>query len=116
MKLISLVFVFRKSQTIRSQALLRRFPLIRLYDFRMSSIFDMQFSRCFDRFHDQPDTQIALYDRLILKGCSGSHLLSHTVTSIVPSAAGVLTIVFGMGTGVTPRRIATGTLLLHFGS
>ena len=38
---------------------------------------------------------------------SGSHLLSHTVSSAVPSAAWVLTIVFGMGTGVTLRRIAT---------
>ena len=37
----------------------------------------------------------------------GSHLLSHTVSSAVPSAAWVLTIVFGMGTGVTPKRIAT---------
>ena len=37
----------------------------------------------------------------------GSHLLSHPVTSAVPSAAWVLTIVFGMGTGVTPKRIAT---------
>ena len=43
---------------------------------------------------------------------SGSHLLFHAVSSIVPSAARVLTIVFGMGTGVTPRRIATGTFLL----
>ena len=38
---------------------------------------------------------------------SGSHLLSHTVSSAVPSAAWVLTIVFGMGTGVSPKRIAT---------
>ena len=37
----------------------------------------------------------------------GGHLLSHTVSSAVPSAVWVLTIVFGMGTGVTPRRIAT---------
>ena len=37
----------------------------------------------------------------------GSHLLSHTVTSAVPSAAWGLTIVFGMGTGVSPKRIAT---------
>ena len=37
----------------------------------------------------------------------GGHLLSHTVTSAVPSAAWVLTIVFGMGTGVSPKRIAT---------
>ena len=40
----------------------------------------------------------------------GGHLLSHTVTSAVPSAAWVLTIVFGMGTGVTPKRIATKKL------
>ena len=38
---------------------------------------------------------------------SGSHLLSHAVSSIVPWAAWVLTIVFGMGTGVSPKRIAT---------
>ena len=40
---------------------------------------------------------------------SGSHLLSHTVSSAVPSAAWVLTIVFGMGTGVSPKRIATSS-------
>ena len=38
---------------------------------------------------------------------SGSHLLSHTVSSAVPSAGQVLTVVFGMGTGVSPVRIAT---------
>ena len=43
---------------------------------------------------------------------SGSHLLSHAVSSIVPSAAQVLTIVFGMGTGVSPERIATGNIYL----
>ena len=43
--------------------------------------------------------------KLLIK--SGSHLLSHAVSSIVPSAAQVLTIVFGMGTGVSPERIAT---------
>lgn len=37
----------------------------------------------------------------------GGHLLSHIVSNAVPSAAWVLTIVFGMGTGVSPRRIAT---------
>ena len=41
---------------------------------------------------------------------SGSHLLSHIVSNIVPSAAQVLTIVFGMGTGVSPERIATGNI------
>ena len=44
---------------------------------------------------------------------SGSHLLSHAVSSIVPSASWVLTIVFGMGTGVSPRRIATGNLVIN---
>ena len=43
-----------------------------------------------------------------LKKESGSHLLSHAVSSIVPSAVWVLTVVFGMGTGVSPGRIATG--------
>ena len=41
---------------------------------------------------------------------AGSHLLSHTVSSAVPSAAYVLTIVFGMGTGVSRKRITTGKL------
>ena len=39
---------------------------------------------------------------------SGIHLLSHAVSSIVSSAALVLTIVFGMWTGVSQKRIATG--------
>ena len=42
---------------------------------------------------------------------SGSHLLFHTVSSIVPSAAYVFTVVFGMGTGVARKRIATGNSL-----
>ena len=42
---------------------------------------------------------------------AGSHLLSHTVSSAVPSAAYVLTIVFGMGTGVPRKRITTGKFL-----
>ena len=45
---------------------------------------------------------------------SGSHLLFHTVSSIVPSAVQVLTVVFGMSTSVAPARIATGqTYYLH---
>ena len=43
---------------------------------------------------------------------SGSHLLSHAVFSIVPSAAYVLTIVFGMRTGVSHKRIATRSFLM----
>ena len=46
----------------------------------------------------------------------GSHLSSHTVASIVLSAALVLTVVFGMGTGVTPERIATGKNLMLLAS
>ena len=42
------------------------------------------------------------------EGGSGTHLLSHTVASIVPSAAPGLTVVFEMGTGVAPGRIGTG--------
>ena len=42
---------------------------------------------------------------------SGDHLLSHTVSSAVSSAAYGLTVVFGMGTGVSRKRITTGQLL-----
>ena len=40
---------------------------------------------------------------------SGSRLFSHAVTSIVSSAGKALTFVFGMCTGVSPFRIATGS-------
>ena len=43
----------------------------------------------------------------------GSHLSSRTVSSEVLSAVWVLTIVFGMGTGVTPRRIATKCIVIQ---
>ena len=43
----------------------------------------------------------------LIKLGAGSHLLSHTVSSAVPSADWVLTVVFGMGTGVSPNRIGT---------
>ena len=43
----------------------------------------------------------------------GSHLSSRTVSSEVLSAVWVLTIVFGMGTGVTPRRIATKYVVIQ---
>ena len=42
--------------------------------------------------------------------CVGALLLSRAVSSQVPSAAQVLTIVFGMGTGVSPKRITTGNI------
>ena len=47
----------------------------------------------------------------IFKKDPGSHLLSHAVTSIVPSAANGLTVVFGMRTGVSQKRIATGKVI-----
>ena len=49
---------------------------------------------------------------LIAKFGAGSHLLSHTVSSAVPSAAYVLTVVFGMGTGVSHKRITTGKFFI----
>ena len=48
--------------------------------------------------------------------CSGSHLLSRTVSSTVSSAARVLTFVFGMGTGVAPGRIAAGIFFFPLSS
>ena len=44
----------------------------------------------------------------------GSHLSSHAVSGIVFSAVRVLTVVFGMGTGVSPGRIATKCVLLNY--
>ena len=43
---------------------------------------------------------------------SGTHLLSHAVPSVVLSAVRGLTIVFGMGTGVSPGRIGTGNFVI----
>ena len=51
-----------------------------------------------------------LYLTFYFKTYAGSHLLSHAVSSTVSSAACVLTIVFGMGTGVSRKRIATRNL------
>ena len=57
-----------------------------------------------EQFH-APDLSSLM--RLFCINKSGSRLLFHTVSSIVPSAVQVLTVVFGMRTGVTPARIAT---------
>ena len=38
---------------------------------------------------------------------SGARLFSHAVSSIVPSAVRLFTVVFGMGTGVSSGRIGT---------
>ena len=44
---------------------------------------------------------------------SGNHLLSQAVTHQVSSAVYVLTIVFGMGTGVSHKRIITGNFMFN---
>ena len=75
----------------------------------------------FNNSHEDGDEEIRTLDPLLagqvlsqlsyvpsLKGEAGSHLLSHIVSNVVPSAARGLTVVFGMGTGVPPGRIATG--------
>ena len=49
--------------------------------------------------------------RLVTFFRSCGHLLSRAVSSEVPSAVPVLTVVFGMGTGVSPVRITTGNPL-----
>ena len=43
---------------------------------------------------------------------AGGHLLSHAVSSAVSSAVRVLTVVFGMGTGVPHGRIAASCFSL----
>ena len=45
---------------------------------------------------------------------SGILLCSHVVTNVVFSAGHVLTVVFGMGTGVTHDRIDTGQIIVSF--
>ena len=62
----------------------------------------MRFSRCVGTPCPSPPSS----DGRTLLFCSGGRLLSHAVSSIVPSAVQVLTVVFGMGTGVSPARIA----------
>ena len=52
-----------------------------------------------------PAFRLTAYFRYIIM--PGSRLLSHAVSSIVPSAARIFTVVFGMGTGVPSARIAT---------
>ena len=58
--------------------------------------------------HQGPGTLVPALSSLMRSiNKSGSRLLFHTVSSIVPSAVQVLTVVFGMRTGVAPARIAT---------
>ena len=76
----------------------------------------MQFSRydvCIFRCNDHLKSWAScgsFPDNLYKK--SGILLCSHIVTNVVFSADHVLTVVFGMGTGVTHDRIDTGQIIL----
>ena len=72
--------------------------------FQIFLILSIRFSRCNPDFHPSR--------RYLLRSGSGSHLFSRIVSNTVPSADMVFTVVFGMGTGVTPYRIATGNIWL----
>ena len=82
--------------------------LLIVFFFKINKYFflRMQFSRCISAVSALP-FHSSFFE-------SGGHLLSHTVTSVVPSAARALTIVFGMGTGVAPGRIAARNVLVIF--
>ena len=96
----------------------RLLSLIRNLSFQYS-IFKVQ-GTSFDCVCSHQWAEVFLsYDHYISRSFffgSGSHLSSHTVASIVLSAAHVLTVVFGMGTGVTHERIATGNFLMPLAS
>ena len=72
--------------------------------FQIFLILSIRFSRCNPDFHPSR--------RFPLRNGSGNHLFSRIVSNTVPSADMVFTVVFGMGTGVTPYRIATGNIWL----
>ena len=78
----------------------------------------MQFSRyVFEAYASSGDKGIRTLDPLLARQVlsqlsytpilAGDHLCSHIVTNVVFSAGQILTVVFGMGTGVTPDRIIT---------
>ena len=83
------------------------------------SFFGIQFSRYFLRkpFASDPSSGIRTPSRDLLKTYfyrkSGSHLPSRETSLQVFSAVWVFTVVFGMGTGVAPLRIATGHIFSH---
>ena len=72
--------------------------------FQIFLILSIRFSRCNPDFYPSR--------RFPLRSGSGNHLFSRIVSNTVPSADMVFTVVFGMGTGVTPYRIATGNIWL----
>ena len=96
---------------LRRSFLLLRLPILRVhkfppFGFRSCSarLSYMRFSRCVGTCVSLPFRPSTVEHFFF---CSGGHLLSHAVSSIVPSAAQIFTVVFGMGTGVASARIAT---------
>ena len=67
---------------------------------------------CWCRLHGSDHAVLSHQAPPVFFFWSGAHLLSHAVSSAVPSAAWVLTVVFGMGTGVSPKRIGTRNFVL----
>ncbi len=96
---LALRFLFRYS-VFKVQVGLRR---LELPTSRLSGVRSNQLSY-------KPMVRIQTFRVHILR--SGGLLLFHIVSNTVPSAAQALTIVFGMGTGVSPERIATGKISL----
>ena len=68
------------------------------FSYLLLALLYMRFSRCVEVFPASPRAYFLFY--------SGGHLSCHTVSSAVLSAVCVLTVVFGMGTGVSRSRIA----------
>ena len=102
---------------LRRSFLLLRLPILRVhkfppFGFRSCSarLSYMRFSRCVGTCVSLPFRPSTVEHFFF---CSGGHLLSHAVSSIVPSAVQVLTVVFGMGTGVSPARIAARSSSHH---
>ena len=75
----------------------------------------MQFSRydsaSFDAMMIKGHEPFVSLSQIIFYKKSGILLCSHIVTNVVFSAGHVLTVVFGMGTGVTHDRIDTGQII-----
>ena len=68
---------------------------------------------CWCRLHGSDHAVLSHQAPPVFFFWSGAHLLSHAVSSAVPSAAWVLTVVFGMGTGVSPKRIDARNIVIQ---
>ena len=99
-------------------------PTSRLSGVRSNRLSYKPFSDCnmHMRFICSGDEEIRTLDPLLARQVlsqlsyiplkdAGGRLSFHTVSGIVFSAARVLTVVFGMGTGVFPGRIATSKIM-----